>query len=48
MSLTYSQMLPLGTILPNFSLINVMNNKTYSNKDLLSNQRNRPPFYQDI
>ena len=38
MSLTYSQMLPLGTIMPNFSLINVMNNKTYSNKDLLSNQ----------
>ena len=38
MSLTYSQMLPLGTIMPNFSLINVMNNKTYSNKDLLSDQ----------
>ncbi len=34
MSLTYSEMLSLGTIIPSFNLPNVMNNKTYSEDNL--------------
>ena len=34
MSLTYSEMLSLGTKIPSFNLPNVMNNKTYSEDNL--------------
>ena len=34
MALTYSQMLPLGTKLPEFELLNVLNNEMYSTKNI--------------
>ena len=34
MSLTYSKMLPLGTFIPNFNLLNVMNNKDFDSSDI--------------
>ena len=35
MALTYSQMLPLGTILPEFELLNVLNDEIYSTKNIM-------------
>ena len=34
MSLTYSKMLPLGTLIPNFNLLNVMNNEEFNSSDI--------------
>ncbi len=39
MALTYSQMLPLGTKIPNFNLLNVVNDKFYSTENL-DNEKN--------
>ena len=35
MALTYSQMLPLGTKLPEFELLNVLNDEIYSTKNII-------------
>ena len=36
MALTYSKMLPLGTELPKFELLNVLTDKDYSTDNLIS------------
>ena len=36
MALTYSQMLPLGTELPKFNLVNVINDRVYSSENFTS------------
>jgi len=36
MALTYSQMLPLGTELPKFNLLDVITDKVYSSENFVS------------